>query len=334
MMARSFAGVVMGLRRRQILRLAAGAAAVAALPRLAWAQAYPTGPVRIVVGFPAGTSADTFARLMAQWLADRLGRPFVVENRPGAGSNIAAETVAAAAPDGQTLLWLTAANATNVTFYEKMRFNFTRDIAPVAAIARTVFVMVVNPSLPAKTVPEFIAYAKANPGKINMASGGSGTGIHLYGELFKMMTGTDMVQVQYRGDAPALLDVIAGRAQVMFAGSTALEHIRAGKLRPLAVTTAERWDALPGVPAVGDFVPGYEASGWQALGAPKATPAAVIDTLNREVNAGLADPKLKARYTELGVTLLGGSPADLAKLIAEDIEKWAKVIRAAGITAE
>jgi tripartite-type tricarboxylate transporter receptor subunit TctC len=304
------------------------------LPRLARAQTYPSGPVRILVGFPAGTSADTFARLMGQWLADRLGRPFIVENRPGAGSNIAAETVAAAAPDGHTLIWLTAANATNVTFYEKMNFNLVRDIAPVAAIARTVFVMVVNPSLPVRTVAEFVAYAKANPGKINMASGGSGTGIHLYGELFKMMTGTDMVQVQYRGDAPALLDLIAGRAQVMFAGSTALEYVRAGKLRPLAVTTATRWDALPDVPTVADFVPGYEASGWQALGAPKATPAAIIERLNREINAGLADSALRARYAALGVALLGGSPADLAKLIAEHIEKWGKVIRAGNIRPE
>jgi tripartite-type tricarboxylate transporter receptor subunit TctC len=323
----------MKLRRRDFLQAAVGLPALMS-PRLACAQAYPSGPVRILVGFPAGTSADTFARLMGQWLADRLGRPFIIENRPGAGSNIAAETVAAAAPDGHTLIWLTAANATNVTFYEKMSFNFVRDIAPVAAIARTVFVMVVNPSLPAATVPEFIAYAKANPGKLNMASGGSGTGIHLYGELSKMMTGTDMVQVQYRGDAPALADVIAGRAQVMFAGSTALEHIRAGKLRPLAVTTSARWDALAGVPTVGDFVPGYEASGWQALGAPKKTPVEVIDRLNREVNAGLADPKLRARYTELGVTLLPGSPADFAKLIAEDIEKWGKVIRAGNIRPE
>ena len=305
-----------------------------ALRGSAWAQAYPNGPVRIVVGFPAGTSADTYARLMAQWLADRLGKPFIVENKPGAGSNIAAETVAAAAPDGQTLIWLTAANATNVTFYEKMSFNFIRDIAPVAAVARTVFVMVVNPSIPARTVPEFIAYAKASPGKINMASGGSGTGIHLYGELFKMMTGTDMVQVQYRGDAPALTDVIAGRDQIMFAGSTALEHVRAGKLRALAVTTAERWDALPDVPTVGDFVPGYEASGWQALGAPRNTPPAVIERLNHEVNAGLADPALKARYSELGVTLLPGSPADFSRLIAEDIEKWGKVIRAGNIRPE
>jgi tripartite-type tricarboxylate transporter receptor subunit TctC len=324
----------MNLRRRQLLSLAAGAATVAAVPRFARAQAYPSGPVRILVGFPAGTSADTFARLMAQWLADRFGRPFVIENRPGAGSNIAAEMVAAAAPDGQTLIWLTAANATNATFYEKMSFNFTRDIAPVAAIARTVFVMVVNPAVPAKAVPEFIAFARANPGKINMASGGSGTGIHLYGELFKMLTGTDIVQVQYRGDAPALTDVIAGRDQVMFAGSTALEHIRAGELRPLAVTTADRWDALPDVPTVGDVVPGYEASGWQALGAPRNTPPAIIDRLNREINAGLADPKLKARYTELGVTLLGGSPADFAKLIAEHIEKWGKVIRAGNIRPE
>jgi tripartite-type tricarboxylate transporter receptor subunit TctC len=301
------------------------------LPRAARAQGYPSGPVRILVGFPAGTSADTFARLMAQWLTDRLGHPFIIENRPGAGSNLAAETVAAAVPDGHTLIWLTAANATNVTFYGKGSFDLLRDIAPVAAIARTVFVMVVSPPLPVRTVPEFIAYAKANPGKINMASGGSGTGIHLYGELFQMMTGTDMVQIQYRGDAPALTDVVAGRAQVMFAGSTALEHIKAGKLRPLAVTTAARWDALPDVPTVSDFVPGYEASGWQALGAPSNTPTTIIDRLNHEINAGLADPALSARYRELGVTLIPGSPADLAKRIADDIEKWAKVIRARNI---
>lgn len=318
--------------RRDFLHAAAGLT-VLALPRAARAQAYPSGPVRILVGFPAGTSADTFARLMAQWLTGRLGHPFIIENRPGAGSNLAAETVAAAVPDGHTLIWLTAANATNETFYEneKRSFNLLRDIAPVAAIARTVFVMVTNPSLPVRTVPELIAYAKANPGKINMASGVSGTGLHLYGELFQMMTGTDMVQVPYRGDAPALTDVVAGRAQVMLAGSTALEHIKAGKLRPLAVTTAGRWDALPDVPTVGDSVPGYEVSGWQALGAPGNTPTAVIDRLNREINAGLADPALRARYTELGVTLIPGSPADLAKRIAADIEKWAKVIRARNI---
>jgi tripartite-type tricarboxylate transporter receptor subunit TctC len=319
------------LHRRQFLHLVAGSASLAAMPRTVRAQAYPSRPVRIIVPFPAGTSADTFSRLMGQWMSERLGQPFISENRPGAGGNIATEAVVRASPDGHTLLWATGANATANTFNDKLSFDFIRDIAPVAAIFRTSFVLVVNPSVPAKTVLEFIAYAKANPGKINIATGGSGTAIHLFGELFKMMTGVDIVHVHYRGDGPALTDVIGGQVQVMFAGSATLEHIRAGKLRPLAVTTATRWDALADIPTVADSVPGYEASGWQGLGAPVKTSAEIVDKLNREINLGLADAKIKARYADLGVTAIGGAPADFAKLIAADTEKWAKVIRAANI---
>ena len=325
----------MELPRRRLLHWALGGAALPAVSRSAcgqaWGQAYPTRPVRIILGFAAGTSADTFARLMGQWLSERLGQAVIVENRTGFASNIAAAAVAGAPPDGHTLLWMTAANATNATFYDNLSFDLIRDVAPVAGIVRTVFVMAVNPSVPARTVPEFIAYAKANPGKINIAAGGSGTAVHLCGELFKMMTGVDIVHVQYRGDAPALADLIAGQVQVMFAGSTAIEFVRSGRLRALAVTTATRWEALPDVPPMADFVPGYEASGWQGLGAPGNTPAAIVDKLNKEVNAGLADPKIKARYADLGVTMLVGSPAEFGKLIADDIEKWAKVIKAANI---
>ena len=322
---------MMELPRRQLLHLALGGAALPAVSRLAWGQAYPTRPVRILLGFAAGTSADTFARLMGQWLSERLGQPVIVENRTGFASNIAAAAVAGAPPDGHTLLWMTAANATNATFYDNLSFDLIRDIAPVAGIVRTVFVMAVNPSVPVRTVPEFIAYAKSNPGKINIAAGGSGTAVHLYGELFKMMTGVDIVHVQYRGDAPALADLIAGQVQVMFAGSAAIELVRSGRLRALAVTTATRWEAMPDIPPLADFVPGYEASGWQGLGAPKNTPAEIVDKLNREVNAGLADPKMKARYADLGVTTLVGSPAEFGKLIADETEKWAKVIKAANI---
>ena len=271
---------------------------------------------------------------MGQWLSERLGQPFIIENRPGAGSNLAAAAVVAALPDGQTLLWVTGANATSATAYDNLSFNFIRDIAPVAAIVRTTFIMVANPSVPARTVPEFIAYAKANPGKINIAAGGYGTAIHLIGELFKMMTGVDIVYVQYHGDAPALTDLVGGRVQVMFAGSAVLDLIRAGKLQPLGVTTATRYEALPDVPPIGDFVPGYEASGWQGLGAPKNTPAKIVDTLNKEVNAGLANQKLMAQFANLGGAVLSGSPADFGKLIADETDKWAKVIKFAGIKAE
>jgi tripartite-type tricarboxylate transporter receptor subunit TctC len=301
---------------------------------MARAQTYPTRPVHVIVGFPAGTSADTFARLMGQWLSSRLGHPFITDNRPGAGSNIATEAVARAVPDGHTLLWTTAANATSATFYRSANFNFVRDIMPVAGVIRTFYVLVVNPSVPAKTFPEFVAYAKANPGKINMAAGGSGTQLHLAGELLKMMTGIDTVHVPYHGDEPALIDLVAGRVQVMIAGSAAIEQVKAGNLRPLGVTTLTRLDVLPDVPPISDFVPGYEASGWQGLGTSRSTPVEIVEALNKAVNAGLADPELKARYAALGSAVLPGSPADFGRLMAEETEKWAKVIRAANIKPE
>lgn len=320
--------------RRRFLHLAMGAAALQALSPFAWAQAYPARPVRIVVGAPAGSSPDMFARLIAQWLSERLGQPFVIENRPGAGGNIATEAVVRAAPDGYTLLLVSPPHAINATLYDKLNFNFIRDIAPVGGIVRTLNVMVINPSFPAKSVPEFIAYAKANPGKINMASAGIGSGPHLYGELFNMMTGAHMVHVPYRGGPPALTDLIAGQVQVMFIGSIeVVEHIKAGKLLALAVTTATRSEVLPNLPALGDFVQGYESSGWFGIGAPKNTPDEIIDTLNREINAALADPKIKARLADVGPTL-AGSPAEFGKLIAEETYKWKKVIRAADIKAE
>ena len=322
-------------RRRQFLHLAAGAAALPAVSRFAWAQAYPTRPVRIVVGLAAGGASDIVARLMGQWLSERLGQPFVIENRPGAGSNIATEAVVRAPPDGYTLLLVAAANAINATLYDKLNFNFIRDIAPVAAISREPNVMVVNPSVPAKTVPEFIAYAKANPGKINMASAGNGSTSHLAGELFKMMTGVDMVHVPYRGGAPALTDLLAGQVQVFFAPMVLpIEQVRAGKLRALAVTTATRSEALPDIPTVGDFVPGYEASVWFGLGAPKNTPAEIIDKLNKEINAGSRRSRRSRRGLPTSAAALAGSPADFGKLIADETEKWAKVIRAANIKAE
>jgi tripartite-type tricarboxylate transporter receptor subunit TctC len=324
----------MRLPRRQFLHLAVGAAALSAVSRIAWAQSYPTRPARIIVPFPAGTSADIFARLIGQWLSERMGQPFLVENRPGGGTNIATEAVVRAAADGYTLLWATGANATANTFNDKLNFNFIRDIVPVAGIFRTIFVVVVNPSVPARTLPEFIAYAKANPGKLNIATGGIGTGLHIYGELFKMMAGLDLVTVQYRGDGPALTDLIGGQVQVMLVGSASIEYIRAGKLRALAVTTKTRWEALPDVPTVDDFVPSYEASGFQGLAAPRNTPTAIIDRLNKEINAALADSKIRMQYTELGVAPLGGSPADFARIIADETEKAAKVIRAANIKPE
>jgi tripartite-type tricarboxylate transporter receptor subunit TctC len=322
----------MKLPRRQFLHLAAGAAALPAVSRIARAQTYPTRPVRIIVGFSAATGADILARLMGQWLSERLGQQFVIENRPGAGTNIATEAVVRSEPDGHTLLAVSPANAINATLYEKLNFIFTRDIALVASIMRTPNVMLLNPSVPAKSVPEFIAYAKANPGKISFASAGNGSGSHMSGELFKMMTGVDMIHVPYRGGGPALTDLLGGQVQLMFPGTTAsITYIRAGTLRPLAVTTATRSDVLPDIPTVGTFVPGYEASLMDGIGAPKNTPPEIIDRLNKEINAGLANPKLKARLVELGGTVLPGSPADYGKLIAEETEKWAKVVKFSGV---
>ena len=325
----------MKLPRRNFLHLAAGAATLPAVSRFAWAQTYPTRPVRIIVGFAAGGIADIHARLMGQWLLERLGQPFIIENRPGAGSNIGTEAVVKSPPDGYTLLLATSTNAINATPYDKLSFNFIRDIAPVATISRNAFVMVAHPSMPAKTVPEFIAYAKANPGKINIASAGTGSAGHVFGEWFKMMTGINTVHVPYRGAAPALADLVAGQVQAYFAPTAAsIEYIRAGKLRALAVTTATRSEALPDIPAVNEFVPGYEASGWSGFGSPKGTPTEVIDKLNKEINAGLADPKIKAQLADLGSPALAGLPADFSRLIAADTEKWAKVIKFAGIKAE
>jgi tripartite-type tricarboxylate transporter receptor subunit TctC len=325
----------MKLPRRQVLQLAAGAAALPLVSRVAWAQAYPSRPVRIVVGFAAGGNLDIIARLLGQWLSARFGQPFVVENRPGGGGNIGTEAVVRAPPDGYTLLLVGTPNMINATLYEKLNFNFIRDIAPVASIDRVPLVMEVNPAFPAKNVPEFIAYAKANPGKINMASAGTGTGQHVAGELFKMMAGVDMVHVPYRSAGPALADLIGGQVQVMFDGiPSSIEHLRAGRLRALAVTTATRLEVLPDIPTVGDFVPGYEASGVHGIGAPKNTPAEIVDELNKEINAALADPKMKARLADLGVAVLSGSPAAFGKLIAEETDKWAKVIRFAGLKAD
>src|SRR5262245_2975985 len=325
----------MKLPRRTFLHLAAGAAALPAVARIAWAQTYPSRPVRLIVGFPAGGGADTFARLIAKWLSERLAQPFIVENRPGAGTNIAIEAVVRASPDGYTLLLVNSAGAVNVTLYKKLHFNIVRDIAPIATITRGPLVMEVNPSVPTRTVPEFIAYAKANPRKLNMASPGIGTTPHVAGELFKMMTGVDLVHVPYRNSAAALTDLISGHMQVMFdTMSSSIETIRTSKLSPLAVTSPTRSEALPDIPTVGEFVPGYEASGWSGVGAPKGTPAEIIDKLNKEINAGLADPQLNSRLADLGSTVLGGSPADFATLIAAETEKWAKVVKFAGIKPE
>jgi tripartite-type tricarboxylate transporter receptor subunit TctC len=326
----------MKLHRRRLLHLAAGAAALPTISRFAWAQAYPTRPVRLIVGFGAGGTLDIVARLIGQWLSEHLGQPFVIENRSGASGNIATEAVVRAAPDGYTLLLVAAPNAVNATLYDKLNFNFVRDIAPVGTMMRTPYVMDVNPSFPAKTVPEFIAYAKANPGKINCATGGNGTVPHVAAELFNMMADLDLVAVPYRGgEAPALTDLLGGQVQVMFANlPPSIQHIRAGTLRALAVTTATRSAVLPDVPTVGDFVSGYEASAWQGIGAPKNTPPEIIDKLNREINAALANPEMKSRLAALGGTVLAGSPADFGKLISTETEKWAKVIRAANIKAE
>jgi tripartite-type tricarboxylate transporter receptor subunit TctC len=325
----------MKLPRRKFLHLAAGAAALPAVSRFAWAQAYPTRPVRLIVTVAAGSSPDIIARLIGQWLSERLGQPFIIENRPGSGGNIGTEAVVRAPADGYTLLLCGIMNATNAGLYDKLNFDFIRDIAPVASVLRGPSVLVVHPSVPAKSVPEFIAYAKANPGKVYLASAGNGTGSHIAGELFKMMAGVDMVHVPYRGGGPALTDLLGGQVQVMFAATVvSIEYIRAGRLRPLAVTTATRSDALPDIPTVGEFMPGYEASAWFGIGAPKNTPTEIVDKLNREINAALADLNMKARLADLGGTALAGSPADFGKLIAEEIEKWAKVIKSAGIKPE
>jgi tripartite-type tricarboxylate transporter receptor subunit TctC len=325
----------MQLPRRQFLHLAAGAAALPAVSRIARAQTYPSRPVRVIVPAAPSGAFDIMARLIGQWLSERLGQPFVIENRPGAGTNIGTEVVVRAPADGYTLLLAGTPNAINATLYDRLNFNFIRDIAPVASVFRSAYVMVVNPSVPAKSIPEFIAYAKANPGKINMASGGVGSAHHVYGELFKMMAGVNLVHVPYRGAGPALVDLLGGQVQVMFANmSSSIEYVRAGKLRALAVTTMTRSEALPDIPIMSDFVPGYEASLFLGVGVPKNTPAEIVDKLNKEVNAGLADPKMKARLADLGGTPLVGSPADFAKLIADETEKWGKVVKFVGIKAE
>jgi len=323
------------LGRRRFLHLAAGAAALPVVSRIAWAQVYPSRPVRIIVRFPAGGTDDTFARLIGQRLSEQLGQPYLVENRPGASGNIGTEAVVRAPPDGYTLLLVNPANAINATLYDNLNFNFIRDIAPVAGISRDPNVMVVVPSFPAKTVPEFIAYAKANPGKINMASPGVGTSPHMAGELFKFMTGVDMAHVAYRGSPPALTDLLAGQVQVYFAPiAAAIGYVRDGRLRALAVTTATRTDALPDVPTVAEFVPGYDSSAFYGIGAPKNTPADIVDKLNKEINAGLADATLKKRFADLGSVPFPGSSADFGKLVADETEKWGKVIRAANIKPE
>src|SRR5262249_45282874 len=323
------------LPRRQLLHLAAGAAALPAVSRFARAQGYPTRPVRIIVGFAPAGGTDIMARLIGQWLSEQFGQQFVIENRPGAASNIGTETVVNAPPDGYTLLVATLVNAVNATLYDKLNFNFIRDIAPVASIAREPFAIEVHPSVPVKTVLEFIAYAKANPGKINMASAGIGSGNPIAGELFKMMTGVNLVHVPYRGAGPALVDLLGGQVQVMFASmSSSIDYVRAGKLRALAVTIATRSPALPDLPTIAEFVPGYEFSFWTGIGAPRHTPAEIVDKLNTEINAALADPKMKARLAEWGATALPGSPADFGKFIAEEIEKLGKVVKFAGVKAD
>ena len=317
------------------MHLAAGAAALPVLSCIARAQTYPTRPVRLIVTTPAGGSPDIIARLIGQWLSERLGQPIVVDNRSGASGNIGTEIVVRAPPDGYTLLMALSLNAINGALYDNLPFNFIRDTAPVASIASIPLVMEVNPSVPAKTVPEFIAYAKANPGKINMASGGNGSTLHVAGELFKMMAGVDMVHVPYRGEALALPDLISGQVQLLFGVMPAsLGYIRAGKLRALAVTTAKRQEALPDVPTVGEFLPSFEARGWYGIVAPKATPTEIVEKLNKEINAALTDPNMKKRLTDLGAAVFAGSSADFGKFIADEIEKWRKVVRFAGIKAE
>src|SRR5512132_143685 len=321
----------MKLPRRHFLHLTAGVAAFPALSRVAWAQTYPTQPLRLILGYPPGGSADITARLTGQWLSERLGQPVIIESRPGAATNLATEAVVRAAPDGYTLLLIAPANAINATLYDKLNFNFVRDIAPVAGIIRFPNVVVVNPSVPVKTIPELIAYAKANPGKLNMASSGNGSTIHMSGELFKMLTGTNMVHVPYRGGAPALTDMLSGQVQVMFDNiPTCAEHVKSGKLRGLAVTSTTRSEVLPDLPLVADFLPGYEASAWYGIAAPKGTPPEIVTALNKAVNEILADPKAKTRFSELGAILLPGSASEFGKLVADETEKWGKVVKFAG----
>jgi tripartite-type tricarboxylate transporter receptor subunit TctC len=325
----------MKIRRRSFFRLTAGAAALPALPRFARAETYPSRPIHLIIGYPPGGSADMTARLFGQWLSERLGQQFVVESRPGAGTNIATEAVIRAPADGYTLLLAAPANATNPALFAKLNFDFIRDSTPVAGLIRFPDVVVVNLSLPIHTIPELIAYAKANPGKLNYASSGVGSTLHVAGELFKMMTGADIVHVSYRGGAPALIDLMSGRVQLMFDNvPTSLQFIKAGKLRPLAVTSAERAAVLPELPVVADFVPGYEASAWYGLAAPKGTPSAIVEKLNREVNAILAQPDVKAQLADLGASLLPGSTSDFGRLIVDETAKWGKVIRFAGIKPE
>ena len=321
----------MKLRRREFLHLAGAAAALPAVSRLARAQSYPSRPLRMIIGYPPGGFADLTARLTGQWLSEQLGQPVVIESRPGAATNLATEAVVRAAPDGYTLLLVAPANAINATLYDKLNFNFLSDMAPVAGIIRFPNVVVVNPSLPIKTIPELIAYAKANPGKLNMASSGNGSTIHMSGELFKMMAGINMVHVPYRGGAPALTDLMGGQVHVMFDNvPTSAEHIKAGKLRGLAVTSTEPSEVLPDLPTVAEFLPGYEASAWYGLAVPRSTPGEVIDRINKATNAILADPKAQARFAELGASLLPGSAADFGKLLVDETEKWGKVVRFAG----
>jgi len=321
----------MKFARRQFLQLAAGAAVLPSVSNFARAETWPARPIRLIIGYTPGGSADLTARLMGQWLSERLGQPFVIENRPGGGTNIATEAVVRAAPDGYTLLLVAPANAINATLYEKLNFNFLRDIEPIAGIIRFPNVVAVNPQVPVNTIPELIAYVKANPGKLNMASSGNGSTIHMSGELFKMMTGIDMVHVPYRGGAPALTDLISGQVQVMFDNiPTCAEHVKSGKLRGLAITSTTRSEVLPDLPPVADFLPGYEASAWYGFGAPKGTPPEIIARLNKETNAVLADATAKKRFAELGAFLLPGSAADFGKLLADETEKWGKVVKFSG----
>jgi tripartite-type tricarboxylate transporter receptor subunit TctC len=324
----------MQLVRRKLLSLLAGAAALPVVSGKAWTQAYPARPVRLIVGFAAGQAIDITTRLMGQWLSERFGQQFIVENRPGAGGNLGTEAVVRAPPDGYSLLAVGSNNMINATLYEKLNFNFIRDIAPVASIARVPQVMEVHPSFPAKTIPEFIAYAKANPGKVSFASAGNGSVAHVTGELFKMMTDINMLHVPYRGAAPALTDLLGGQVQVMFDNMpSSIGHIRAGRLRPLAVSLIMRLEELPDVPTVGEFVPGFETSAWGGIGAPRETPTEIIDKLNREINAALTDPKMKARFADLGGIVLPLSPVEYGKRIAEETEKWGKVIKFSGASA-
>jgi len=325
----------MRLRRRQFLHLAACTAAIPAQSRIAWALDYPSRPVRIIAGFAAGGGVDITARLIGQWLSARLGQSFITENRPGADGNIGTEVVVNARPDGYTLLLATVPNAVNATLYQKLNFNFIRDIAPVAGIIRVPMVVLVHPSVPTTTIPEFIAYAKANPGKVNMASAGTGSAPHMAGELFNVMAGVNLVHIPYRGQGPALADLLGGQVQVLFATSPGtIDYIRTGKLRALAVTIASRAEVLKDLPTVGDFVPGYEASQWYGMGAPKRTPVEIIDKLNKEINAAFSDTAMKARFADIGGEPLAGSPADFSKLIADETDKWARVVKFTGLKAE